>query len=307
MIRQPLRLILRIFVLTTVVCIIATAGFAVEKPLPVFVSIPPQKYFVEQIGGDRVTVDVLLPAGKSPATFTPEPSRIKRLAAADIYFRIGVPFENMVMPMMKTIGGHIRVVDTRRNIPLRAMTEVHRHADDDHAEMDGKDPHVWMAPMLVKQQAFIIRDALCNADPRGCDVYRANTAIFVKTLADLHRQLEKVLQPVKGERLFVFHPAFGYFADAYGLEQVAVEMAGKAPKGRQLLAFIKQARGAGVRVIFVQSQFDRRAAQKIADAIGGAVVPLDPLDPDYMTNMTRMAETIRQALIKKNGGTGHGR
>ncbi|MDY6824851.1 MAG: zinc ABC transporter substrate-binding protein [Thermodesulfobacteriota bacterium] len=293
MLSKRLWFFVKMMAVTAAACMIVTAGYASEKPISVIVSIPPQAFFVKSVAGDRVSVDVLLPAGESPATFTPEPSRITRLAAADIYFRIGVPFENMVMPSIGTIDSGIRVVDTRKNISLRTMHSAHGH---DGQQKQGKDPHIWLDPLLVKQQTLTIRNALCEADPAGCSVYETNTDEFVKALTGLHQTLESVLAPIRGEQIFVFHPAFGYFADAYGLEQVAVEMEGKAPKGRQLLGFIKKARKAGVRVVFVQSQFDRRAAGKIAEAIDGAVVPLDPLARDYMANMRQMAEAIKNAL-----------
>jgi len=96
--------------------------------------------------------------------------------------------------------------------------------------------------------------------------------------------------------VFVFHPAFGYFADAYGLQQIPVETMGRSPKGKELSAIIKLAKQENARVIFVQPQFDRQAARKIADAINGAVVSINPLAYDYLNNMEQMANTIADAL-----------
>jgi len=94
----------------------------------------------------------------------------------------------------------------------------------------------------------------------------------------------------------VFHPAFGYFADAYGLQQIPVETMGRSPKGKELSAIIKLAKQENARIIFVQPQFDRQAAQKIADAVNGAVVSINPLAYDYLDNMEQMANTIADAL-----------
>jgi len=288
------------------ICICIIACQASGQHLSVIVSIAPQKYFVKRIGGESISVEVLLPAGKSPATFTPTPSSISKLAGANIFFRIGVGFENMIMPAVKSVAPDIMVVDTRENISLRTMKTSPVHGSHAHdAEDDGgKDPHIWMSPVLVKQQILTICNALCEVDPDRCEDFKDNYEEFIKDLDLLHEKLKISLEPLNGEQLFVFHPSFGYFADAYGLKQVAVEIEGKSPKGRHLLDFIKMARQAGCRVVFVQPQFDRRAAQKIAEAIDGVVISLDPLAEDYLVNMIQIVDTIKTALKKhtKAGG-----
>ena len=141
-----------------------------------------------------------------------------------------------------------------------------------------------------------MRDALTMADPEGAATYQENCRLFLKELDDLDARIRAVLAPVKGGRLLVFHPSFGYFADAYGLRQVAVETAGKSPKGKELTRLIKMAKKENVRIIFVQPQFDRHVAEKIAAAIDGAVVPLDPLAREYIANMETMARAVAEAL-----------
>ena len=101
---------------------------------------------------------------------------------------------------------------------------------------------------------------------------------------------------MEGRSFFVFHPSFGYFADDYGLEQVAVETGGSEPSARQLARLIREARDAEVRVIFVQPQFSRKSAETIASEIGGAVVPIDPLARDYIENLERMARAVEEGL-----------
>ncbi len=290
--------------------------------LKVQVSILPQKYFVETIGRDRVQVDVLVKPGKSPAVYSPSPDQIRRLASSDVYFRIGVAFENGLLEKIKSVSG-LKVVDTRQGIGLRTM-DSHHHGTEhpenglqepDHSETDrsesndghagghnsadeaqGKDPHIWMNPVLVKQQAHTIYQTLKDIDPEGGPVYDRNYHEFIKALDELDLHLKTVLKDLNGENLFVFHPSFGYFTDRYGLKQVAVEAMGKAPKGKDLSRMIKQAREENARVIFVQPQFDRNAAQKIASAIQGAVVSIDPLAYDYLGNMEDMARVIARAL-----------
>lgn len=277
-----------------------------QSPITVHVSIPPQKYFVERIGRDRVTVDVLVTPGKSPATFSPSPDQIKKLISTDVYFRIGVPFENGILKRIESSIG-AKVVETHHGIVLRQM-EGHnddvenRHHDSDHHDDEGhhhnmgNDPHIWMNPVLVKSQAHTIFKTLSHIDPGGKDQYKTNHDGFIKDLDALDHRIKTVLKDLKGKKLFVFHPSFGYFTDAYGLRQVAVETMGKAPKGKALSSIIKSAKNQSARVIFVQPQFDRNAAGKIASAINGTVVSIDPLAYDYLTNLEGIAQTIAGVL-----------
>ncbi|MDZ7667696.1 MAG: zinc ABC transporter substrate-binding protein [Desulfotignum sp.] len=320
---------LKSIILSVLLVFLTGAGLNAEEKLQVFVSIVPQKYFVEQITGDLAEVAVLVTPGKSPATYSPTPAQIKKLANSDVYFRIGSPFENGFMHKVTSIAPDTRVVDTRKGIVLRKM-EAHIH-DDNHQDANaqdhhgeeghahgadaghdyheeaqevnghgdtdaGRDPHIWMSPMLAKQQAANMVDALVELAPEHEDRFRKNYDAFAQELDRLHERLKTLLAPLKGHNFFVFHPAFGYFADAYGLQQIPVETMGRSPKGKELSAIIKLAKQENARVIFVQPQFDQQAAQKIADAINGAVVSINPLAYDYLDNMVRMADTITTAL-----------
>ena len=292
-------------VTAVLVCLAPLTIFA-KAPVTVQVSILPQKYFVERIGKNHVKVDVLVKPGKNPATYSPSPDQVRTLAASDVYFRIGVPFENGMLHKIESIAG-IRVVDTRKDIVLRTM-DTHHHGNDDHGQdirhpddtnFMGKDPHIWMNPLMVKSQSHTILLTLSTLDPDNQDIYKTNYDMFIQDLDRLDSRLKTILSPLKGQNLFVFHPTFGYFTDAYDLKQVAIETMGKAPKGKTLSNIIKLAKQQKARVIFAQPQFDRNAAQKIASAINGTVVTLDPLAYDYLANMEKIAQTITGALKNK--------
>lgn len=279
-------------------------AMAAEKIL-VSVSIAPQAFFAERVGGERISVHVLLPPGRSPATYAPTPDHVSQMIRSRLLFRIGVPFETALLPGIEQTAADLEIVDTRRGITLLSIEgEAHDHGHDggdgenkhaSHAD-EGNDPHIWLDPLLVKKQAATMRDALTAIDPEGGPIYRENCRQFEKELQDLDNRIREVLAPVKGTSLLVFHPSFGYFAAAYGLRQVAVEKAGKSPRGKDLSRLIKLARKENVRIIFVQPQFDQHAAEKIAAAINGAVVPLDPLARDYVANMEAMARTVAEGL-----------
>lgn len=291
--------------------------------ISVFVSILPQEYFVERIGGTRVRVQALVVPGQSPATYFPTQKQMAALSQADIFFRIGVPFENALIPKIEKTMDQLIIVDTRKGITLRKMEMEHiedgtdtdhdhdtdtdaepeqetegDHEETAHNHADGDDPHIWLDPRLVILQARTITDALIAADPDAKSYYLSNYDSFVKDLEALHTRLASVLHQVKGKTLLVFHPTFGYFADAYGLEQIAIEISGKEPTARQLAHLIEKVKKFEVKVIFVQPQFSQKSAAAIAEAIGGTVVALDPLSRDYIRNLEEIARKIEQGLTQ---------
>ena len=274
----------------------------VEGKITVFVSVLPQAYFVERVAGERVAIEVLVGPGQSPTTYEPSARQMKALAKARAFFRVGVPFEDSLMPKIAGAFEDLEIVDTRQGITLRQMEghacthESHDGHTHEHEHAAGDDPHIWLSPKLAKVQAQTICDALCRLDPAYAETYRQNLATFHADLDALDARIAAALAPVKGRELFVFHPAYGYFADAYGLKQVAVEIEGKEPDAKGLVELIQRAKAAGAKVIFVQPQFSVSTAKTIAQQIGGVVTPLDPLARDYIKNLDAKAEEIRRVL-----------
>ncbi len=114
-----------------------------------------------------------------------------------------------------------------------------------------------------------------------------------------HRRIQKMLEPYRGRSFYVFHPGFGYFADAYGLKQEAVEAGGRSPTPKQLRVLIEQVQADGVKTIFVQPQFAPQSAQVVAEAIGGKVVPINGLGKDVVRNLEDIAEEDRTSVPGK--------
>lgn len=269
------------------------------EPLRVFVSVLPQKTFVERIGGPHVAVQAMVGPGHNPSTYDPTPRQVAALAGTDLYIRTGMPFEDAWMERIRATNPEMPVLDTRSGINLRATGHHHdgggQDDRDDHGiGQDTLDPHVWTSPPLVKQMSRNIRDSLTNLDPTNAPVYAANFAIFAAELDALDQNIRALLKDLSNRRFMVFHPAWGYFADAYGLIEVPIEKEGKTPGARALTALIEQAKRDRITVIFVQPQFDKRAASRVADAIGGQVVAIDPLAADYAANLLQVAGTIAE-------------
>ncbi|PKL43725.1 MAG: ABC transporter substrate-binding protein [Candidatus Riflebacteria bacterium HGW-Riflebacteria-1] len=266
-----------------------------QSRIKVFTSILPQKYFVEKIASGLVDVEVLVGSGMSPHTFEPLPQQMSRLSRASIFFLVGVPFEQSLTQRLSAICPDLKLVNTDKGVTRRLMSSNdggHEHGEDCVHEPGAPDPHIWLDPVLVIIQAENIAAALSEALPDHKERLAAGLQNFTDELRALDEELTAKLAPVKGETILVFHPAFGYFADRYGLEQQAVEIEGKEPGPRQLADLIRQCRRQNIHTVFVQKQFPVAAAQTIARAINGTVMPIDPLAEDYVDNLRQFGEAL---------------
>ncbi|NLC70983.1 MAG: zinc ABC transporter solute-binding protein [Desulfuromonadaceae bacterium] len=292
-----------LFVGFLILCLAPAATLAGNDPLPVFVSVLPQKQFVERIGGERVQVSVMVPPGRSPATYEPTPRQMAGLSRARLYFSIGVPFERIWMKRVAANNPQMKVIDSQCGIELMPMNSYHHHHEGEiHSPSAGghetgpPDPHIWTSPALVKIMADNIVQALCEASPENIGEFQINYQKFVTDLDLLEKEIRVKLAPLSNRRFLVFHPSWGYFARDFGLEQIAIESGGKEPGAKTLAALIERAKQEEIRVIFVQEQFSRTAAATVAAAIGGRVVAIDPLAEDYFANLRRVAEVLAAAM-----------
>ncbi len=273
-------------------------------PMPVAVSILPQRYFLEKIGGNLVEVEVMVPPGATPEQYEPKPRQMSALSRSRIYFACGVPFETIWLSKMVSANPKIQVIHTEKDIKKRVM-EAHEHRHEGAEPGGGRhdeiyDPHIWLSPPLVMIQARAIFEALAANDPQNRATYEANYRSFMLELVDLDLFLSRLFAAeAKPDSFMVFHPAWGYFADAYGLHQVPVEVEGKEPKARELDEFIKRAHELGVKAVFVQPQYSPKTAQTIADAVGARLVEADDLAPGWEKNLRKVAEQIAAALGKR--------
>ncbi|MCD4761098.1 zinc ABC transporter substrate-binding protein, partial [bacterium] len=225
--------------------------------------------------------------------------QIKKLSDAELYIRIGhIAFEQAQMDKLKDINSDMLVVDSSKSIKLRTIEthNTHKENKNNHEDEGGNDPHIWLDPNMVKIQAENIYQALIKINPENKNYFLANKNKFIKDLDSLDKKLKNSFKPIKNKTILVFHPAFGYLADAYNFHQEAIEIEGKDPTIKNLQKIIDQAKKDNIKVIFVQKQFSTKSAQVIADAIGGTVVQIDPLAQNYFANLEDMAYTINNNL-----------
>jgi len=257
-----------------------------KKPT-VTVSILPQQYFVEKIAGDYFAINVMIPPGASPVTYEPTPKQMQELNASAVYFRIGhIEFEKSWMKRIKNIHPELEVVDLSENAhliePERKDHESHLHNIHHH---HGIDPHIWVSPKEVKKQAELIYQYFIQNYPHQDTLFTANYQQFLQEIDRLDQYATQRLEPFKGEKFLIFHPALSYLARDYGLEQVSIEIDGKEPTPANMQEVIRIARSENINIIFVQKQFSKHNAEVIADEINGTVVQINPLDYQWEKSM----------------------
>ena len=272
--------------------LISNQTFADDK-LSVFVTILPQKYFVEQIGGETVKVSVLVQPGKSAETYEPTPRQMTEFSQAKLYFSIGMPFEEIWLPKLKANNPQMRFVDARENLTLRKLETLQHHDDHEHGLFD---PHIWLNPAFVEIMAKQIEKNLIELNPKNIQQYQQNTQQFIQKLKQLDQNIRILFKDLKNKKFMVFHPAWGYFADAYQLQQIPIEMEGKEPSSKTLGLLIEKAKQEKISAIFVQQQINRRPAESIAKAINAQVISVDPLAENYLENLFQVAQTFAKVM-----------
>jgi zinc transport system substrate-binding protein len=274
--------------------------------VPVVVSIAPQQYFVERVGGEHVQVTVMVPPGAEPHTIEPKPNQLKALSQAKVYFPIGIEFEQAWMDKFRAANPRMQIVDTTvgiERLPLTSEEQAEEHsASSPHPAPQGQsqaahlDPHIWLSPRLVKIQAQTIAQALMQLDPQHQGDYQANLQRFLADLDALDARIRKTLAGATVRQFIVFHPAWGYFARDYQLEQIPIEVGGQEPSAAELADLIRRAQQAKMKVVFAEPQFSQQAARTIAQEIGGEVLLINDLSPDWLNNLNHVADTFAQVL-----------
>lgn len=257
------------------------------KPV-ITVSILPQKTFVEKITGNDFNVNVLIPPGNSPAAYTLLPSQLKDIANSAVWFRIGyIGFEYSWKEKIQQANTKMQVVDLSEGLDLIASS-LEQHGD--HVHMEGVDPHIWLSPVLVKQMSKKILDVVSTINPEKAADYKANYLSFVKEIDQLNIKIKNSLANYQGKKIIVFHPSLSYYARDYGLEQYSLESGGKEPTPQHLAKVVDLAKKENLKVIYIQSEFDREHARVFAEEIDGEIIQVRPLDPAWADNLLEMTQ-----------------
>ena len=257
--------------------------------IKVAATIAPLADLVKAVGGDRVDVTVVVPPGAEPHTFEPTPSLMMKLSQADLYVMNGAGLEFWMDQLLQS-SGNLRIVDSSLGVEL--------------LQEDGKEtnPHIWLSLRNVAIQVENICSGLSDLDPDGRDYYIQNRDDYLKKLHALDEQFNRSFSNVSTPVFIVHHPAWSYFARDYSLEQIPLLEEEKEPGPRYLSQVIDLARERNITTVFVEPQFNPKAAEVIAREMSARLISLDPLAPDYLENMRYAGREIAQSMQRMAPG-----
>lgn len=267
-----------------------------EQKQTITVSILPQKYMVEQITGEQYPINVMLPPGASPADYEPSPKQIQELNNSGIYFYVGhLGFEKSWMKKFSESAEDVLYISCSNGIDLlRGIPEIDAgHEGHGHY---GTDPHIWTSPENVKTISRNICSTLSKLYPEKATEFETNLNTFISRIDMLDNSIREVFTDSATRSFMIFHPALGYYARDYHLEQNAIEFEGKSPSPAHLMKMIDLAREKNITTIFVQSQFETTKAEAVAKEIGAEVVVIDPLAENWLAEMYSLTKKMAKAL-----------
>ncbi len=257
----------------------------------VAVSIPPQAEFAEKVGGDRVKVVTMVPAGANPHTYEALPEQLKEVSNARMYVQVGsgLEFEMNWMDKLKEINKNMLNVNSSQGIDLMPN-------QDRDEEENQYDAHVWTSPRNAKIMVENTYQGLIQVDPENKEYYKANKERYLQELDVEDKKINMTLSGVKNKNILVYHPAWGYLCRDYGMNQISIEKNGKEPTPQGMVSLINQARENNITVIFISPQFSKKSAESVAQDIGGEVVMVDDMDKNYIDNLNRVSEAFKNAM-----------
>ncbi len=265
----------------------------------VSVSILPQKYFIEQLAGELIDVNVLIPTGASPATYEPTVSQLSQLTRSNLYVSIGyLGFELSWMDKIRSVNPSMEVISMSDGIQLIRRSGHEDEHEDHHAhehQHGGVDPHIWMsarnASILVSNTA----NALYRLLPEDSAQIADNLKKMLVRMDSLDQEIGQILSGSEGSSFLIYHPSLSYFARDYRLEQSSLEWEGKSPSPSHMKKLTDLGREQHISTIFIQMEFDKKNAEILSKEIGAEIVEINPLDYDWPGQMIRIASKLKEA------------
>lgn len=258
--------------------------------IKVVVSIQPLVGFVEKIAKDKVDIGLMIKPGNSPHTYEPKPSQMLQISKAQIYFAIGVEFEEVWLDRFKNQNPSLKIIHVDNGIKKIPMIDEHHHKHENQS----LDPHIWLSPKNVKSIANNIYNTLVKADKKNEKFYKKNLESFLNEIDLTDSKIKKILKNVKkGTKFMVFHPSWGYFAKEYNLKQIAIEVEGKSIKPKTLIKIINIAKKEHIKAILIQPEFSDKIAKTLAKELNIKVIKISPLSKDWSETLIKLSKAIK--------------
>lgn len=282
------------YIAIALLCLLSCRHQQQDNRTIITVSIEPLRYVVEAVAGDKYQVKTLMPQGASPETYEPTPRQMVALGESQFVFRMGsLGFEQTQLPRMMNSQPNVSLVDAAQGIPL--IESSHHH----EGESESGDPHVWLSPQNLIVMANNVANTLSQYDKSNAAYYRRRTQRFEQQMKALDQELSQSLQGLKCRTFLIYHPALGYLAHQYGLQQLAVEHDGKEPSAAYMQQLISQCKKESVRVVFISKEHNGRSAERIAHELGAHVVTINPLDYDVPRQLKKIVDELTSKQVNE--------
>ena len=262
------------------------------------VTIEPQRYFLEQIVGDKFQVNTLVPPGSSPETYEPSPSAMIKLGNSRAYFKVGfLGYENVWTGKLAENNPDLKIVDCSAGIePVYGGHGQHDHSHEatshGHRHTDAADPHVWSSARNAVLFSQNMLNAVVELDVENADLYRANFEKLAQKIAETDSALTRLLKDIPSRSFIVYHPALAYLARDYNLTQHSIEFEGKNQSPAQMKELVDLAKVENIKTVFVQEEFDIKNSEVIAREIGATSHTINPLAYEWDEELIRIAQLL---------------
>lgn len=256
------------------------------------VTIEPQKYFLEQIVGDKYNVNCVIPAGVNPESFDASPSQIMSLNSSSAFFKTGLlPIEDQLTRDTKIQ----KIIDCSEGLSLSEHDHEHgENCTHDHGGHDGADPHIWSSLIGAKTIINNMYQSILQIDSVNSDYYTHNYQNLMKQMNETDSIIRSYISQAPSKSFVIYHPALSYYADEYGLKQYSIENEGKNPSPAQLKQLIDNAKKDNVQVVFIQQEFDTKNAETVAKDINAKTVSINLMSYDWYGEMINIAKVLAQ-------------
>jgi zinc transport system substrate-binding protein len=264
-------------------------SYAVDSLPVVLVSVAAYQDIVQEMAGNEIRVQSVVPAGVSFHTFEPTPGHVLSLSTATLWLTIGMPIEKTVLRALQSAGKLPVVVDLRAGLTLIRDTEC-------HCSEGGADTHIWTSPRMMKAQLTTIRDALISIFPTKKEGFDSRHLALQQRMDELIAYTDEKLSKETGKIIVIAHGAYDYLCRDYGIRQRALETGGKEATARSLHTLILEAKDKGVKTVFSLKQYPRKGIERVAEALDAKVIELDAYQPGYFAGIRYTAEALHLAL-----------
>jgi zinc transport system substrate-binding protein len=269
--------------------VVACQDIDSKDRINIAVSIAPQKTFVKAVGGEFVDVITMIPPGNSTGNYEPSPRELSKFSDSCVYFSMGVPADMAnILPRAKEFNNEMRIV--------KVFNEVSKLYKDREFAPGNRDPHIWLSPKRVILMIDTISHELSIIDEENRKVYEENAREYKNKLIELDQYIKNSLSRCANRTFIIFHPSFGYFADDYGLEMLAIEKDGKEATAKGLKEIINKAKKKGLEFVLNQKEINSKQSDAIAEELGAKIIQIEPLAENYIENLYKTVEIFKRIM-----------